>query len=272
MVTEARRSLSRARAARPRALAATVVRGDHSDDDAEDDAIEGEVVAGAGAAADGVAPQDLMTLLAQVVMAFGATDETLRGQADKLLEHASLVAYNGEVYYSAPFCSYEAGDRDPLLGLLRPWPLPEGAFADDSEVREHDFAEVHLWKPTWCDQCARFIKETKGFRCKGCKFEVHLDGPCRKEAQAHPCMRPADIKVAHKALLERDPGNVGVKHVHTYRERRVHKTHTCALCDSFIMLLTKAYQCHLCNTYAHTECAAKCQTAIVEETVQTPNK
>jgi tetratricopeptide (TPR) repeat protein len=219
--------------------------------------------------ATGVAVEELLSLKAQILLAYG--DDGTAAEAVALLEIARQM--NPDVPHSGLLEDAEAVGRDRRLGLLRPWPLPSNAFADDDHTRMHEFEEVRLWKPTWCDQCQGFIREAKGaFRCKHCKFETHGESrDCKDRAAMHVCLRPRDGRADHKLALKArqfdddcqetsEPVSSSqefkVTHQHQYVQRRVHTTHMCALCDKFIMLLTKPYQCKVCNTYAHTKCTA----------------
>jgi tetratricopeptide (TPR) repeat protein len=195
---------------------------------------------------------ELLTVKGQILLAFGLDESTAEGM--RLLDVA--LAMDASVPQSRLLDDKDAVGTDKRLGLLKAWPISTLAVADESQTREHEFAEVRFHKPTWCDRCQRFITKTKGYRCGGCKYEVHSE--CRANAEALPCYRPDSPHTSGDA-------KVFVTHVHHLVQRRVHTTHDCAVCHKFILLATKPYQCRVCNIYVHVDCTAMLPEAIKQE-------
>jgi tetratricopeptide (TPR) repeat protein len=195
---------------------------------------------------------ELLTVKGQILLAFGLDERTAEGI--RLLDVA--LAMDASVPQSRLLDDKDAVGTDKRLGLLKAWPIATLEVADESHSREHEFVEVRFHKPTWCDRCQRFITKTKGYRCGGCKYEVHSE--CRANAEALPCYRPDSPHTTTDA-------KVFVTHVHHLVQRRVHTTHDCAVCHKFIMLATKPYQCRVCNIYMHLDCTATFPDAIKQQ-------
>jgi tetratricopeptide (TPR) repeat protein len=223
----------------------------------------------------GVSLAEALSLRAQIQFALG-------NDAAATMDRDAAIALDAHVPHSGLLSAEEAaeaGVADLRVGLLRLWPLPEDVAMTETAAHGHDFVEVKFHKPTWCDYCMNFIRKRKGLECKTCKYQVHTEeehAPCKKHAAAQPCVPAGAVDCETEGRTAEDRATAAAKrvasHQHVLRMRRIHTPHNCTHCNKFIMAMTTAFQCNVCNCFTHEDCAEWMTGVIVDVPDKSTNK
>eukprot|EP01103_Thecamoeba_quadrilineata_P013140 TRINITY_DN3557_c0_g1_i1.p1 TRINITY_DN3557_c0_g1~~TRINITY_DN3557_c0_g1_i1.p1 ORF type:complete len:1073 (+),score=196.36 TRINITY_DN3557_c0_g1_i1:54-3272(+) len=153
--------------------------------------------------------------------------------------------------------------------------------------KKHNFALHHFHKPTWCQQCEKFIwgLGKQGYRCKACKYRAH--SYCYKEVVT-PCVplvgREGARVLPSLPSFKKDPNTTGINNFnttdkslstfeqsvplepeqapeHRFVPFNPQRPSWCRRCAKLILgVWTQGFRCSICKYEAHEYCLKHIQT------------